>query len=89
MARVRAIEGGFSLVRATRAGTSAAFDPYGRVRASMSAWEENERVMLATVPTARVATPYTRVGDVPVVLLAVLVLAGAVRGRHARGAAGT
>jgi apolipoprotein N-acyltransferase len=77
MARVRAIEGGFSLLRATRAGTSAAFDPYGRVRATMSAWEENDRVMLATVPTRPVRTVYARVGDAPVVLLAVLVLAGA------------
>jgi apolipoprotein N-acyltransferase len=77
MARVRAIEGGFSLVRSTRAGTTAAFDPYGRVRASMSAWEENERVMLAAVPTAQVPTLYTRVGDAPAVLLAALLLARA------------
>ncbi len=77
MARVRAIEGGFSLLRPARAGTSAAFDPYGRVRASMSAWEENERVMLATVPTAQVRTLYARLGDAPVVLLAAFVLTGA------------
>ncbi len=78
MARVRAIEGGFSLVRATRAGTTAAFDPYGRVRASMSAWEENERVMLATVPTTPVPTLYARTGDGPAALLAALLLAGSV-----------
>jgi apolipoprotein N-acyltransferase len=79
MARVRAIEGGFSLLRSARAGTSAAFDPYGRVRASLSAWEENERVMLATVPTRQVWTLYARTGDAPVLLVAALLLAGAVR----------
>jgi apolipoprotein N-acyltransferase len=77
MARVRAIEGGFSLVRSTRAGATAAFDPYGRVRASMSAWEENERMMLATVPTTPLPTLYARVGDAPAVLLAALLLLGA------------
>lgn len=77
MARARAVEGGFSLVRAARAATSAAFDPYGRPRATMSAWEENERVMLATVPTTRVPTLYARLGDLPVALLAAVLLAGA------------
>lgn len=78
MARVRAIEGGFSLLRPARAGLSAAFDPYGRVRASMSAWEENDRVMLATVPTRPLRTLYAQLGDGPVVILAALLLGGAV-----------
>lgn len=65
MARVRAIEGGMSIVRPTRAATSMAFDQYGRIRASMSAWEANDRVMLATVPTTHVDTLYTRLGDWP------------------------
>jgi apolipoprotein N-acyltransferase len=78
MARVRAIEGGFSLLRPARAGLSAAFDPYGRVRASMSAWEENDRVMLATVPARPLRTLYAQLGDGAVVILAALLLGGAV-----------
>lgn len=77
MARVRAIEGGFSLVRATRAGTSAAFDRYGRVRATMSAWEENDRVMLATVPARQVPTVYATFGDAPALGIALALVGGA------------
>jgi apolipoprotein N-acyltransferase len=78
MMRVRAIEGGMSVVRAVRAATSMAFDPYGRVRASMPAREQNERVMLATVPAARVPTLYAAAGDWPIALAAALVMAAAV-----------
>jgi apolipoprotein N-acyltransferase len=87
MARVRAIEGGLSVVRAARASTSMAFDAYGRIRASLSAWERNERVMLATVPSTRVRTVYATVGDAPVVVAAIGLLAGAgVAGARRRGA---
>jgi apolipoprotein N-acyltransferase len=54
-----------------------AFDPYGRVRASLSAREQNDRVMLATVPTAQVRTLYAALGDAPVVLAALALLGGA------------
>jgi apolipoprotein N-acyltransferase len=40
----------------------------GRIRASMPAWEANNHVMLATVPTTRVATWYSALGNWPVVL---------------------
>jgi MYXO-CTERM domain-containing protein len=43
----------------------------------MSAWEENERVMLATVPAVRVPTLYAELGDAPVTLLALALLGGA------------
>ena len=85
MARVRAIEGGMSVVRATRASTSMAFDAYGRIRASMPAWEANDHVMLATVPTTRVATWYSALGNWPVVLGLLFVIGavglGLLRGR--------
>jgi apolipoprotein N-acyltransferase len=44
MTRVRAIEGGFSLVRSARWAASGAFDARGRVRGWMPATEHNERV---------------------------------------------
>jgi len=77
MARVRAIEGGFSILRPARAATSWAFDAYGRTRASLPFFEDNDRVMLATLPTERVPTLYARIGDLPA-LVYIFVLAGAV-----------
>jgi len=61
--RVRAIEGGFSVVRPTRWATSMAFDAYGRLRGALPAFERNERILFATVPTEHVPTLYTKTGD--------------------------
>jgi len=66
MARVRAIEGGFSLVRSTRWGASAGFDAYGRVRGWMQTTEANDRVMVTDVPIGRIHTVYSAIGDTPV-----------------------
>lgn len=63
MARLRAIEGGFSVVRPVRWATSAAFDAYGRARATLPFFEENDRILLATVPVEPVRTLYGRIGD--------------------------
>ncbi len=59
---------GFSLLRSVRWATSAAYDAYGRTRAAASATEVNERVMVAELPVAHVATVYNAVGDAPVVV---------------------
>ena len=75
LARIGAISGGFSLVRPVRWATSAAFDAYGRTRATMAAFEGDERIMLATVPITPVPTLYRRVGDAPLVTLALALLA--------------
>jgi len=77
MARVRAIEGGFSILRPARAATSWAFDAYGRPRASLPFFEDNDRVMLASLPTERVPTLYARIGDLPALAYA-LVLGAAI-----------
>lgn len=83
MARVRAIEGGFAVVRSTRWGASAAYDAYGRARASMSAFEDHDRIMVATVPVTPVATIYTFVGDLPIVGTSLtLLLAIAIQARR-------
>lgn len=63
-AMVRAIEGGYSILRPVRGATSFAFDAYGNIRASMSYFEENDRIMMASMPTQRVWTLYSVVGDV-------------------------
>lgn len=85
MARLRAIEGGFSVFRPVRAATSAAFDAYGRMRASMPFFENNSRVFTASVPTERVPTLYAVIGDSPAVLCGsylLMVWAIAMRGRR-------
>lgn len=81
MASLRAIEGGYSLLRSTRWGLSAGYDGYGRVRGWESSFESARRVLLVALPTRRVETLYARVGDVLVyacalIVVAALVLAG-------------
>ena len=63
-AMVRAIEGGYSLLRPVRGATSFAFDAYVNIRASMSYFEDNDRIMMASLPTKRVWTLYTVIGDI-------------------------
>ncbi len=63
MASVRAIENGFSLLRPTRWGLSAAYDPYGRTRAWQSSFDEPAQVLVAAVPRHGVPTLYTAIGD--------------------------
>lgn len=74
MASVRAIEGGYALLRPVRGATSYAFDAYGKVRASMDYFEENDRIMIASIPTKRVETLYRHVGDSFVFLLGLFML---------------
>jgi apolipoprotein N-acyltransferase len=73
-ARVRAIEGGFSVLRPTRWATSTAFDAYGRLRGALPAFEKNERILFATVPTEHVPTLYTKIGDAVAFVYAAYVL---------------
>jgi len=76
-AMVRAIEGGYSLLRPVRGATSFAFDAYGNIRASMSYFEENDRILMASLPTKRVWTLYSVVGDIfPLGLLLFLGIIG-------------
>jgi len=80
MARIRAIEGGFSLLRPANGATSMAFDNRGRIRAAMSNFGENDKIMLASLPASRNFTLYSRIGNLPAyfalaVLLRFLVVA--------------
>ncbi|MEM7603819.1 MAG: nitrilase-related carbon-nitrogen hydrolase, partial [Myxococcota bacterium] len=80
MASVRAIEGGHSLVRSTRFGLSAGFDPYGRPRGWLSAFDEGERVLVMSLPRHGVTTIYGTLGDwfpLSCVVISTLLLLGA------------
>ena len=75
MAMVRGIEGGYSLLRPVRGATSIASDPHGKIRASMSYFENTEKIMLASLPYEPVDTLYEQIGDL-FVYLNILFLAG-------------
>ncbi len=63
MTRVRAIEGGFSILRSVRAATSMGFDAYGRIRGSLPYFEQNDRILVVSLPTQKISTLYSRTGD--------------------------
>lgn len=75
MALLRAIEGGHSVVRATRMGRSIVIDPWGRTLASHSDDERGSSTLLADVPVHGVGTVYEQIGDSFIVACA-LYLAG-------------
>jgi apolipoprotein N-acyltransferase len=63
MAVFRAIEGGFSFVRAVGEGLSIAVDPYGRVLGAMDHFEVSDPMMMAHLPIRSVPTVYAWAGD--------------------------
>ena len=74
MAAFRATENGFSMVRATGEGVSAAYDYQGRVLSTMNYFTSPEAAMVVHVPTVGTRTIYSVVGD----LFAYLCVAGLV-----------
>jgi apolipoprotein N-acyltransferase len=66
-ARMRALEGGRPLVRATNTGVTAVIDHHGRLIAQAPPFQR--QVLTAEIQPMRGVTPYVRAGDLPVVLL--------------------
>jgi apolipoprotein N-acyltransferase len=84
MSRLRALETGRTLLRATTNGVSAVIDARGRIVARSPQFQT--AVLTASAEPRRGATPYVRLGNLPAVLLALaLVLAGAWRARRRVG----
>lgn len=75
MARMRAIEGGFAVLRAGNEATSMAFDDRGRILASLPSFGPNDRQMSAYMPIGHNPTLYSRIGNT-FAYLALLGLAG-------------
>jgi len=73
MGRVHAIEGGFSFFRSANDATSMGFDNLGQIRAAMISFGDNDHILLASLPTKRVDTLYSRVGNL-IAYLAIFVL---------------
>lgn len=76
ISRMRAVETGRPMLRATTNGISAVIDPFGRIIGRSPQFETY--VLTATVQPMQGATPYVRFGDWPVLIgLAALVAAAA------------
>lgn len=63
MARLRAIEGGFSIVRSTRFGLATGIDATGRMRGRLSAFEGERRILMLSLPRRRTWTLYGWAGE--------------------------
>jgi apolipoprotein N-acyltransferase len=72
IARVRAAEAGRYMLRATNTGMTAVVDPRGRLVRVLPQFEPG--VILERVQGFAGATPYARVGNTPVLLLAIVAL---------------
>jgi apolipoprotein N-acyltransferase len=59
----RALENGFSLVRAAGNGLSIAVDYYGQTRSTADYYTDADRVMIADLPTSGVPTLYSIIAD--------------------------
>jgi apolipoprotein N-acyltransferase len=81
MAALRAIEGGHSILRSTRWGLSAGIDPEGRLRGSVSHFDDAGRLLLVRLPRTGVVTPYAVLGDWLPLALALGLAAAAFRRR--------
>lgn len=64
MARLRAIEGGFPILRPADGATSMAFDSRGKILASLPNFGSNDRIMMAYMPVGRTKTLYSRTGNI-------------------------
>jgi len=64
IARLRALETGRPMIRATNTGVTAAIDPLGRVRAALD--PQSPGVLDVEIQGTQGLTPYVRWGDAPI-----------------------
>jgi apolipoprotein N-acyltransferase len=63
MASFRAIENGFSMIRADYHGLSTAVDYHGNILSQMNDFTTEERIMIADIPKQGIKTVYSQIGD--------------------------
>jgi apolipoprotein N-acyltransferase len=86
IARMRALETGRTMLRATNTGVTAIIDPQGRVVASLPQFKEG--ILRGEARGHTGATPYVRFGNTPIVLACVLLVAALAFARRRRLRAG-
>ncbi len=64
MARLRAVENGYALVRVDFLGVSGAFDQYGRTLAMQDTLPGQTHTLMVDAPAQRVPTLYNQIGDI-------------------------
>lgn len=74
LASYRAIETGLPVVRATPTGTSAVIDPWGRVLPGKRLDPGESGVIDSALPQALTATPYSKIGDLGLLALLIVML---------------
>ena len=72
MAKFRAIEQGFNLIRQTSKGLSAGADYTGKVISEMDHFTDNEKILITQLPTKGITTIYSNIGDVFIILCSAL-----------------
>ncbi len=83
ISRMRALEAGRFLVRAANDGITALIDPHGKIAARLPQFQQG--VLRASVQPMRGLTPYARFGNYPIIIGALLLLAGAAWRRRRGG----
>jgi apolipoprotein N-acyltransferase len=63
MAKMRAVENGFSLVRCVSGARSSVYDFYGQLISARNFFDSGEKVLVAYVPMKGVQTVYSFIGD--------------------------
>lgn len=74
MARYRAIEQGFNMIRQTSNGLSIGADYTGRVISEMDHFTNNEKVLITQLPSKGVTTIYSIIGDVFIIFCVLLLI---------------
>jgi apolipoprotein N-acyltransferase len=83
IARMRALEAGRFLVRAANDGITAMIDPHGKIVAHLAQFQQD--VLRASAQPMTGLTPYARLGNYPVIIGALALLAAALWRRRSGG----
>ena len=74
IAKFRAIEQGFNLIRQTSHGLSISTDYTGKVISEMNHFTDNSKIMITQIPTKGVNTIYSKIGDSFIVFCLLLLI---------------